>query len=551
MSLVTYVGMQLSQQKFIAEIPGFLKLNKNIKGEDEILSHMNKLRKTAVGKYVKDPTFNAEHFINSGMKSLLEANGKEITKFTNITRGLSSTYMAITSAGDAWAQARKNGHDERRAGMITLGTMAGLFSIFRFTNIGDIMIRNIGLPQTQMGIRQAVREAFEDLGKAWTKRNAAYGTAQVERNLFNKFKFAVENFGEKLKNAEFSGFLNELYVKSVAEGVEEVSEEMVADGINVMANMGMFGKTEGKYNFNVQDFISRYSMSFFGGMIGGGMHVGIERIKNRPDLVHKSLDKETRQQLEYLTYKYGPEAVKTEIQRQYDKGKLPLDKTFSMEADVDENGNHTPKVAKNEEETIAWNVKEAIKNQVDSYSSVMRGFTEGMFDDDMKLATRNKERMGEFLKLGSRTNIKTDYMNAVDEYVSARMEIASIADGGTATSEQNSRLTKSANELDKFRQGEYFENYAEQALFILDKELSGNFVGVDRNIYSIIQTGKAYNDLSTDEKAKVDEDYIKYAETDRTQQAKQAFNLFKNINSKFSQSIGQKFQDFAKIRQVT
>ena len=61
--------------------------------------------------------------------------------------------MAITSAGDAWATAIENGHDERRAGMITLGTMAGLFSIFKYTDIGDIMIRNIGLEETRYGLK--------------------------------------------------------------------------------------------------------------------------------------------------------------------------------------------------------------------------------------------------------------------------------------------------------------------------------------------------------------------------------------------------------------
>lgn len=546
--LLTDVGMQLSQQKFIAQIPKWLKMDKGITTEAEMLSAMGNLRKTAMANYVRDREFNAASFIQSGMKELMESQGKEIANFQNVSKSLSSTYMAITSAGDAWASAKDSGHDERTAGIITLGTMAGLYGLMRYTDVGDWAIKNVGLEETRTGVKAAVKEAIKDMSDAWTGKHAKFGKEALEKGIFNKVKNSVNAFTETLRNGT-ENQVKDLLTKSLAEGIEEVTEETIGDGMNMLANMGAFGETSGKYDFSVKDFASRYGMAFFGGAIGGAVHVGIEKLD--PNQTHKSLDKQTRQELEYLTYKYGAEAVKQEIEKQYQKNLLPVSKVFSTNMEEDGEGNQTPKLATKEEESAAWHVKETLKNQIDSYQSILRGFTENSFDDDINKATLYSERMGQMLKLGSKTAIKNDYMDAVDDYISANIELAGLGDGNVPTNEQSRRRNEAAAKLDKFREGEYFENYAEMATFIMDSDLSAPFIGANKEMYSQIKYGKRVDELDEDQKKTLEENYDSYSKNDRNAQAKEAFELFKKVNSKFSPVIGKKMTQYNQVRKIT
>jgi hypothetical protein len=60
-----------------------------------------------------------------------------------------------------------------------------------------------------------------------------------------------------------------MVVAGVGEGVEEVSEEVLADAVRAMHDLGNW--SSGKM-FTTENALDRYAMNFIGGMIGGGVN---------------------------------------------------------------------------------------------------------------------------------------------------------------------------------------------------------------------------------------------------------------------------------------
>lgn len=549
-SMLTDVPLQLQQQQFIAKIPGWLGADKKILQGAALDNKISEKVSGIFRRSLTDPSINVNAATRATLKELMEVNAKSLADYQNLTRSMSSLYMGITSLGDAWASAISDGHDERTAGLITMGTFAGLYSLMRYTDVGDWSLQQMGLGEAREGLKQSVEKGISEMSKELLEKYAVLGKKESDKAIFNKFKGIAEKFKKGLSSSSTLG--QKAFTGALGESIEEVSEEMITDGMNVLANIGLFGQTEGKHEFTASDILSRYAMSALGGAAGGAINVGIDHFKNRSQDIHNSLDRDTRQELEYMTYKYGAEAVKEEIEKQYRKGIIPLDNTVSMQSfNKDSEGNTVAKIAENENETAAFAVKEAMKGLVDSYSGILRGFTEGSFDNDIILATRGNERLSKLIDLGSFSTVKEDFMNKVSEYIDARMELASLPDGANSTSEQNRRLTESANEIDKFLQGEYFANYAEMASFVLDEELSSNFIAKNINDYTQLIKNKNYEQLSDEEKTEVQAEYEEYTRKERNGQVKVAYETFKNMNKRYSGTISQYLNGYKKVRDVT
>lgn len=548
LTMITDVGLQLSQQKFIAKIPQMIGAEEKMLKTAQHAQKQNQIFGIAQLRKRIDPSFNSEAFVTASLRDLAKAQGKNIDNYQKIVKGLSSTYMAITSVGDAWADAVNSGFDERTAGIVTMGTLAGLYSLMRYTDVGNWALNGVGITEARAGLKQGVNKGIRELSEAYTSKGLSETSKKAaEKNIFNKFKNISSDFVENLKNRP-SDFLKDAAYGATAEGIEEVTEELIGDGVKVMANIGMFGKSEGNFEFSAKDIASRYALSFIGGMAGGAINVGIDHLNSVS--IHGALNKDTREELEYLTYKYGAEAVKQDIEKRYQKGLMPVDNVLSVtKVSKNEDGSIKQELADNEEDTAAFRVKEALKNQIDSYASMLRGVTEDSFDNDVDKALHGSNRLSQIADLKKITSVKDDYMKIVSEYIDAKLEVA--AANGSETNEQRARLNNAASEIDKFKAGEYFEHYAELGTFIMDEELSGKFIAKDKYVYSQLVTGKPYNELSEDEKNKVDSDFTDYETYDRTKQTKLAFNAFKTINGKYSNIIKNKFENFGEIRNIT
>jgi len=88
---------------------------------------------------------------------------------------------------------------------------------------------------------------------------------------------AGKNTAKEAINKFATGDINTILESATAEGIEEVSEELLQDALkNVTNTFNTLGitsteKDKAQFKFTAEDIMSRYAMSFIGGGIGGAI----------------------------------------------------------------------------------------------------------------------------------------------------------------------------------------------------------------------------------------------------------------------------------------
>ena len=129
--------MQIQQKQWVAKIHGIFGADKKIVQGSALDAKIGERVSNIFRKSMTDPTINVNAETRATLKELMEVNSKSMKDYQNITRTMSSLYMGITSLGDAWGSAIADGHDEKTAGLITMGTFAGLYSLMIYTDVCD------------------------------------------------------------------------------------------------------------------------------------------------------------------------------------------------------------------------------------------------------------------------------------------------------------------------------------------------------------------------------------------------------------------------------
>ena len=135
---------------------------------------------------------------------------------------------------------------------------------------------------TEESIKQARRALKNEFRQA--QDNIFKGIKETEKTPANKYlkyiqssarigKKFIENFSDDMKY-----HTTNLLQKMVGEGVEEVSEELVADTAKSIYELaGKLGMDTSVKDVGAWDnILERYSMNFLGGALGGGIFYGKE-----------------------------------------------------------------------------------------------------------------------------------------------------------------------------------------------------------------------------------------------------------------------------------
>ena len=200
---------------------------------------------------------------------------------TTGAKALSSLYMAATSATSAYDDAKSSGLSTEHASAYYMGVLASYYGLMQYTDIGHWALKGIGVDDASKALNKMVKAESETMTQSLSKLMKAYETVgQTEAvkssmfiRAFNAGKEALKNGSKKL----FSGEIDTTIKAMAAEGLEEVSEEAMQDGWKVVYNtlnqMGYIpdATREKKFEFDMQDIVSRYGMSLFGGALGGAV----------------------------------------------------------------------------------------------------------------------------------------------------------------------------------------------------------------------------------------------------------------------------------------
>lgn len=295
-NLIGDVAGQLKEQRFIFDYaPAIIKGNRAIgwkKGLSQTkqsqwiekraseLEDLYKTKLADISKAGKATPSTIQAFGVATANSKFTA-GQELNKFLetyhHIGSVISKGYMTALTVGDTYGEAKyEAGATDEEAMWLTLGYAAAEAALLN-SPIGEWI-----LPE----LRAAGRKRKEII-RAFTKdipeehrlvKNAVkkYTKEDGAKYWFNKGK----ELASKVLNADSRGKVGEMIAGGAAEGVEEVSEELLADFSKACFNyvQEQRGK-EGRLNAweNVSD---RYLMSLLGGAMGGSfMSLDLKNIK--------------------------------------------------------------------------------------------------------------------------------------------------------------------------------------------------------------------------------------------------------------------------------
>lgn len=510
-NLIADVSIQLGQQTTIAQIPKYLGLDKSILKSAKTIDDFQ--RKTA--------------------------------KFNKFSRNLATAYMTITSGADAYGRAKAVGHDDRMAGLITLGTLFGLHKVM-MSEVGQWPLKGIGLDDLRIAAKPILTAESKRLADAIGSKAIVETSEIAKKKIIKETSSAVYNW---LKN--FIDEPQKMVPAMLNETIEEISEEMVGDFNMAMgaaaSALGVTRKVD--TSFSLGDVAQRYAMAGFGGAIGGGIH----RLRTPWTKAHAALENgEENNKLINLVWEYGADAICEEIDNEYKSDKLVGDKNLSSTKSEVINNEINYLTADGEEDTQAFAIKEGLKNLVRTYEELLTRSGSVSKDVDTRKALMNLQdpevkKLFEF-GLEERVSKHISYYNK--QIIEMSKELADLDDSSKEFNPINQKLADLKSQKEEILNGQHFDHYFQQGLLYLNDTARDLFIHADKDKFSIHRTGKKFEDLSEFDKRILLSEYADYNESgEKSMQLEYAVDIMNETLKKmapYNEKYGDEFYNISK-----
>lgn len=451
-------------------------------------------------------------------------------------QNMSLAYMAVISNTDVYESILQKGGTPFEAAAIALGSTIGMYSVDKFLGLGEMFFQNEPL-------RQAIRESARvSAGQVRTGLNAGINKtldSETKKGLIGLVEKGI-NIGkrtiEKLPDASKLKGMG-LVGKSLGEGLEEVSEELVTDLSKTLGELaGHFGVFSQNDYGAWDNAFERYTMSFLGGAAGGALYGIKDAWKTRHD------SNEFQSELTYLLRQGKKKEVLAEIEKLREKGALG-----STELSLEKNEQGTYLTAENKEDSQNEKIYKALVNSVNQLDFILNDngldFTDDDIFDKMVQGEMRAQLLTDFLKENSKdaksASYITKYYDDFNDLTQKILKVQSNIDALDKTDKQKrsetfqqdmTKLLKEKDDLLKQKEDLFGENslqYVNKMLFAMDLGLSNVFLDLTLDQF-IRSKGKDPAQLT---KVELDS-YSKEFEASKDSKKEQldiAFNLYNEI----------------------
>lgn len=452
---IPYVGTALkyvtAAKELVTAMPSFLKAFDNLfdsedQTEDEFDQKMNRFAnsmqtlKMGTSDAGKRGFWTFENLMNQvamsvgqlyqqrGVAEIAKILPKEYAAKTG--RALSTAYMALTTSQYAYDEFKNAGATDQVAGWGALASFASMYGLFSVDYFKQWLTKGTWLEERDAiknTLREAVEEAQEELSRRATgdvlkgaKELTRFQASQLYQKVLYPIKSGLEKWATNLGvSKQAMGTVSQFANRSLNEGLEETAEEIVFDTIK-----GIFSAIEsvsGKklsddvyeslnFNWNLEDAISRYTSSFFGGAIGGAIFEGLNQYEmyRSPGML-KFLDLDTRRRLMWLINNDHEKELLDELEFLYKRGLLGNENLSFIKKVVSED---IEKSAKNigrvlyESGTEKDNQNELIYQELKATIQSLKHFLSSnqLLKSDPQILTDILRIRGEAIKAGAKTD---------------------------------------------------------------------------------------------------------------------------------------------------
>lgn len=548
-NLIADVALQWGQQKLIAQ--GFSKL----KGAPNVIKEAE-TNAQALFK-AKQPSFQGsedalwkicqDRYLPQAMK-IASQQGQ-------LGRDMSLAYMAIVSNSDVYQDAIEHGTSKTEAAAIALGSTLGMFAVDKYAYLGKLFFDEATPDATKLA-RAAIKNEFASARNVF---DAIKSKDLPARNKFMQYikqaadvgKRALSKFNEDLKYHTTT-----LGGKMLGEGVEEVSEELVADTSKSLYELaGQLG-----FNTSVSDVgawdnaFDRYAMSFLGGALGGGVFYGKEvwdgKTFHRP---------QADQDIATLIRNGHVDELRSQLAKLGKEGKAGSKTLSATDYEKTDDGTIVWKTTEDETQSQNNAVLNLVNDKITSIEEVLNNNRVNLSDDqlfdNMVLSEKRYQRYKDIAPL---TNYYQDFALVLNKLTDAELaykRAGNTMEGkidGTAIPNDTalSHLTqqqadaRQANldllkqnvdaartNMQKFLAGETSLDYTRKLNFAMDPMLHSAFMGLDKESYlQTLYPGKTAKQLTPEEFLKFEAqqwpDYIKTQLKTKLSDAWEKFKAF-------------------------
>lgn len=589
-NLVSDVALQWGQQKTIAQAFNKMRGSKNLVTDAYKNAEALYLSKAIQPEWMAQAG-NPAKWMESALgkaciKKFVPEAEKAMVAQTQLGRDASLAYMAIISNSDVYNDAIQNGASRQEAAAVALGSTLGMFAVDKYAHLGEIFFDD-ATEDSVKAARQALKKELsgdKGLQEVMTKgiinnpeviNNGAKRYLTIINNTANKVKDLFNNFNEDLKYHTL-GFFG----KAVGEGTEEVAEELVTDTAKSIYELaGYLGANTSTKDIGAwNNAFDRYTMSFLGGAVGGGVFYAKEAFQNpnmranKQDqemaaLIRNGHAKELRDQVEYLR-KNGK------------LGSTNLSGTKYSET-VDDKGNITGRVwltAENASDSQNEIIAKHLNNKITTLEAVINNNELNLSDDQLfQNMVLQEARYQAYQENAAITGYYDQFNDVFTEISDAQLDYnkASKTVDGTVngeiipndnylhglTPEQQATRTENLEKLkqkleaarekkNQFLSGDVSIDYIRKLNFAMDKALHSQFMDIDsEQLWNQMFPGKKKKDASAEELLQYNEKLDAQQSFTTKEQLTQSWNRFKSIEDTLKptlHNLGTESKDYLK-----
>lgn len=486
-----------------------------------------------------------------------------VQSYYKLGEPIAKAYMTAITVQDTFGEAIQAGATDAEATLLTLGYAAAEAALLS-TDLGKwimpelrteklrhkmIAKKLLELPQETRDLSKQLSRLDGETKKAWAKR------------LFN--------VGRDIMKAEYSMMpttLGTIAAQGLGEGVEEVSEELLADFSKSCFNVVQQLQGDDVRMHAWENMGDRYGMSFVGGIMGGGINAAASDYKANREIM--SMDsKQAMQQLIYM-------ARNNELE---DFWKVVNKTTLAspeLSTKLNDDGIGYKQGTKEDNQDLA--AKKALRKQIDLINSILNAENAKLDDNGLLAAIINADpslrnldpvkdyRMRALASSATAGRFLNQWNTILTDITKLSFEIsqinAKLKDSSTDEEKKQIQqelkpkqeaLKKLQQQKEEMLDGSRTREYVRDALFEMShgvNEVFNNHVTEVR--YAEAKTGKKYKDLSEDEKAKLHETYEAFKSSNQyAEKVHELADIYETLAIAASQGIQQSAEFYDQIRQ--
>ena len=480
----------------------------------------------------------------------IEKHMPEIEKaFANrlkLGQDLSLVYMAMISNTDVFDSAIEHGATKTEAAALALGSTVGMFAVDKYLGLGEMFFDDEAAAARRM-YRNSLRESVEKDVNPTLARLAGIRTAERESkksllNLFNEGKDATMKF---LRDYHYDIKDRSLSIvgKSIGEGLEEMTEELVTDITKSLYQLGHdFGLTSQEDMGAWDNAGERYLMSLFGGAIGGGLFAGVDIIRNPKS----TSDKNTQKELLHLVREGRTADILKELGKMRDRGMLGS-KELSIKTVREGDNDYFVSADENnisQNDFIYNQMRTAIQQMDKIINGNQLGLTEDQLFERLIMSDIKMMELKDFLKDASyMSGYFNEYEKIVQNIYNNEVKIQNLESEVTDPAKRNSEdYKKEMENLLEERQRllddkeDFFKNrtqrYLRKTMFGTNANISGSLLPMTYSQFIRLKYGKEEDKLAENQKQEAKDLYDKYLKTKKATDFDKAFDAWEDMTRK-------------------